>query len=313
MKTYFTTFALHHDDNTAYIVLDPDFIFRKPIPDSYFDQLRPGFFVSQKYSLMDPASYAFAACVEGISERHNNETYAKEACSLIPDMPSFSNTFAAGVPYILIRKDWLKLLDYWIAMLGPVLLRYPGIESDMISWGLAAAAIGMKSKLYTNFMATCMSHENASEEELNRQIFLHLCQSYAVPETRLGEQYLVNPLKELPYIVTPDKAEYQNSTYVFVFNKHWLKSSKLLKTCTVPLLIGPPNFVAPGPPSRRLVWHHTVATEAVNKINRAVVQYRYKYFPESKDCVLVENSLGLILHENHKNRFGGGWNHAILV
>jgi hypothetical protein len=73
------------------------------------------------------------------------------------------------VPYLLLIQDWLKLLEVWIPLIAPVLIRYPGIESDMVSWAVAAKAVGLEGTREYGFMATCMSSESASVSSMQDQ------------------------------------------------------------------------------------------------------------------------------------------------
>ena len=295
--------AKGEDVTTVYIVLDPDFIFRKQYPEDAIEAVKDGTLVSHRYSLMDPASFAYPACMEAFN--------ATLICDRIQYTKSF-RSYHAGVPYMLTRNDWLKLLSYWIPLIGPVLLRYPGIESDMISWAIAAALAGLKSDLRSNFMATCMSSERSSVEVLNHQVFLHLCQSYYIPETRSGDQYKVNNVAELPHIVQR-KSWLRDVDYVFVFNKHWLKASNLLEDCAVPLLVLPPT-VLPEPrvaQDSHFFWFQAILSEALDAYNRAIVDYRENILKCPKQSLGGDVKRGLILHERISKRFGGGWNHAI--
>lgn len=96
--------------DTVYIVIDPDFIFLKPIPSSVTDQVRRGTMVSHKYNLANPRGYASQACVEALGKSPD--------CKVLEKFDAFHHFFA-GVPYMLVREDWLRLLDYWIPLIGP--------------------------------------------------------------------------------------------------------------------------------------------------------------------------------------------------
>ena len=307
LRAYFNSAEIAAaDPSTIYIVLDPDFVFRKRISDDVFDLVQIGSFLTQKYSLSNPSNYAYEACLEAFSMPPGNVTSAaKKKCEKIKDHRSFDK-FYGGVPYILLRNDWLKLLDYWIPLIGPVLQRYPGIESDMISWAIAAAGSGLTGNFRKDFMATCMSSHHVAVEVLSNQFFLHLCQSYYVGETR-DEHYRVNPKHELPYITSGSWNP--GETHIYVFNKHWLKRSHLLDSCNTPLLILPPPLSEKSA-SVPYKWHHFVATEAVQAYNDAVVAFRKKYLSCSSGNQR-DASRGLVLHEIHRNRYNGGWNHAI--
>lgn len=178
----------------------------------------------------------------------------------------------------------------------------------MISFAIAAKLSNVKPLLQHNFMATCMSMESLPVPKLDEQYFLHLCQSYYVPETR-GDNYQVNSASELHYIVS---RSWIHDEYVFVFNKHWLHNSRLLEDCSVPLLVAPPPLPADKQLSPRHLWHQHVAEQAVDKYNRAIVAFRDKYLDR---CIgkSAEPNTGLILHEIHRNRYNGGWNHAIQL
>jgi len=311
LKLFFENHVQNEDPDTVYVVLDPDFLFRLPFPEPGIEAVMPRRFVTQFYSLQDPIYYALNACREAL----NGTEKLADCDNLKNKIRSSYSKYYAGVPYLLLRQDWLLLLEYWIPLIGPVLLRYPGIESDMISWSIAAAVAGIEpAQQRTDLMATCMSSERADVETvMKKQVFLHLCQSYYVPETRQNSQLKVNAIQEIPYIVSRRGGWLDDQTHVFVFNKHWLKRSKLLESCTVPLLLGPPPLPASSSVSPYLAWHQSVLDEAIPMYNRAVIEFRLKYFSDKAECLLSssETSKALILHENHRSRFGGGWNHVV--
>ncbi|KAH9259237.1 hypothetical protein BASA81_002280 [Batrachochytrium salamandrivorans] len=287
--------------NTVLVVLDPDFVFRKTLDDGLLFMVGPGRFLTQAYSLQDPNSYAMEACKEAALTAPHLPAHV---CHELVGLRSYKE-FHGGVPYMLEIKDWLKLLEWWIPLIGPVLKRYPGIESDMISWALAAKLAGLQGTRHIGFMATCMSSETLPVSVLEQQTWLHLCQSYYLPETRGGE-FEVNPTSELEHIMSRAKPKPEEK-FMYVFNKHWLKSSRLLEDCTVPLLVGPPSLPN-GITGSRELWFQHVLQEAITAYNRAVVEFRAKYFSH---CQPSASTKGLILHEIHRSRYGGGWSHSI--
>lgn len=313
---YFSTLVPDEND-TVYIVIDPDFIFRRALDESLLVNIKPGHYVSHSYTLLDPTSYAHQACIEASALVFNSSVIQPQMlkeCERIKSLKSFRKYYA-GVPYMLVRNDWLKLLQYWIPLIGPVLERYPGIESDMISWSLAASLCDFQPHLQSTFMATCMSSESASAENvLEKQMFLHLCQAYYLPEIREGHQYHVNLVTELPYIFSPSITKwFKDTKYAYVFNKHWLRRSLLLEDCGKPLLLNPPQLDA-AQKDPHYFWHRKVIEEAIYAYNRAIVEFRLKVLHCSKqdvELLLSSSKQGLILHETHHDRFGGGWNHVI--
>lgn len=290
--------------DTVLVVLDPDFVFRKTLDDGLLFMVGPGRFLTQAYSLQDPRLYAVEACKEAALAAPHLPAHL---CHELDKVKSFKE-FHGGVPYMLEIRDWLKLLEWWIPLIGPVLKRYPGIESDMISWALAAKLAGLQGTRHIGFMATCMSSETLPVSVLEQQTWLHLCQSYYLAETRGGE-FEVNPASELEHILSRAKPK-PGVQFMYVFNKHWLKSSRLLEDCAVPLLVGPPSLPN-GITGARDLWFQHVLLEAVAAYNRAVLEFRAKYFAHCQPA--APPGKGLILHEIHRSRYGGGWSHSISL
>lgn len=165
---------------------------------------------------------------------------------------------------------------------------------------------------------------------------LHLCQRYYVRETREREEYRVTPLQEIKsqgsfsyeaFQARPS-SERAADTYLYVFNKHWLKNACALccdKDREWWQLLGPPLppmvvhdqemaeiYGARG--SRGYVWHETVVDEAVQAYNEAILDWLRgdcPYLPTDPHALERKK---LIMHEMHAGRkeAPGKLNHVVV-
>jgi hypothetical protein len=338
----------HHNDNDdeILIVIDPDFVFRKPLAPVEFAAIQPGLCIAGIYGLNTGSFFHWGHRV--LAHQHlckndftlinkdelssslnnNNETLCKEM------IKSYSTrSLSIGVPYVMLLSDWKRVLPTWIQLIPGGFHFYDGIESDMYTFALSLVAHQFKIIPRNDFMATCMSSEN-SVHHLRIQFFLHLCQSYEVPEIRKLPQLLVNPAHEVissSSRVARDRERWPsvNITHYFVFNKHWLKGFQFWQ-CTAPLLLPPPEEFAPDnvmlKDDDHTAWHRFVALEAIWAFNTALTEVRREITDaaatatgattsspptcSSSDLAIANKGL-LIMHERHSKRFDGTLNHVV--
>jgi len=285
-------FNVHVKDapaDTIYIVIDPDFVFRRRVDDQVFAAVAPGTMVTQYYGLN-------TALFKQWAKRACTQAGFTDECAAMDTIRS-SEPFSVGVPYIMLRADWLNVLPVWLKFIPSTLRFYPGIESDMYAFVMASTLLQQRRVTRLDLMITCMWSERASLDDLRASTFLHLCQDYSVAETR-GLPYRVNPTKEV--WSETRRARHPNVTHAFVFNKHWLKTSKL-QECGTPLLVEPPPIVGEETDTQDR-WHRFLAHEAVAAYNDAMRAFK------GPSC---NTETRLIMHEMHRNTFGGRLNHVI--
>jgi len=305
---YFATQAT--EDHVIYGILDPDFVFLKPLPISTLRQVAHGRPVAAYYDL---GSLAPKWPIWGRSICEDMYGPGAQVCEAFEKVtPKRSKQrFEAGAPYLMFRADWQRVLTPWISMMLPMRKFWKMIESDMYAYMAACVLLGLDHYIAQNLMKTCMVDDRVPVTE--DDVFIHYCKQYFVTETR-GGAYNMNKIMDL---MSPNERAYLQSRgltvpgYAYMFSKYWLRvhSQRWVFDCEAPLLVEPPRlgehelntFMDPGP----LKKNYKVLWLLVPAINNAVTAYKHKTCDSQGRYINLRKLTLLHMGKSHPK---GQWN-----
>lgn len=259
---------------TFIAMIDPDFIFLQALNLSQLQLhhgLREGFPISGKYGLS-------SKWIPWLKEYYSSNAMSNEILSNLNGKIS-NKYFESGVPYILHKNDWFRLIPKWISFISFAYSKYNGIESDMYAYIMASVVLQLRHNLIENMMSTCMKRNKQSIHPFNKDLdfFIHYCTLYCI-----DIQYLDNSM--LFYNVTQMQ---------YCYNKHWTKARKKqlwMIECQSPILIEPPIIPQLQIQSNKA---YMILHELVPRFNIALIEYKNKYCEKSERNVKKQ----IVLHE----------------
>jgi len=292
---------------TIVAILDPDFIFLKPLTQSGTD---PKEIIVTEGQGTDPgANQPVDHAKKGrpVAQRYGlgagwKSRFHVEDITLDPDSPAITmseqeaaRTTSVGPPLILHVDDISRLSMYWAAYMLRVLAQEKDILADMWAYSIGAAHLGLKHTMVDMYMVSSpTTYSGEGFEFVDRWSNL----SCEKPLPKVGERYPV-AIRMAQNFKAPDIDHGPH-----MFHKGHVPAEIL--ECDTPLLKLPPDDlwrVSEGAPTKRAAW---LVCHIHARINEAVLDYKKSFCPTGfEQRKLVKLIRGK--PQDHKCTAGSKW------
>jgi len=267
---------------TVVAILDPDFVFMKPLTQINLDERNV---ITTRHQEREPGRNMqhidWVMKGRPVAQRYGLEgqwveKFKGEIAEMIgdPETPAQNwdrkqaRTFTSVGPPMLVHVDDLMVLSkWWSKLMRPVLKRDKDILADMWAYSIASAHLGLLHTTLDHFMISASGTEGQaypfvdSFEHLscrnptippgnNVPVFIHMASNFKAPDRKLGP---------------------------WMFHKGHVPPRIL--DCDVPLLVEAPDDLWEISDDRKTKQHAWVLCNIVAKLNHVALEYKKKFCP----------------------------------